>query len=69
MATPVTTTRHRWLKYTVEGGDVIVDPRTGKPYFVERDERSIGEQVACAACSEPLTSGSATTACLPTDTD
>lgn len=68
MATPTRLTHHRWIRQTVEGVDVIVDPFTGSHSVIERSERSVGEVVGCAACGEPLTDGSATTGCPSIDT-
>lgn len=61
---PTQITHHRWVRYTVEGGDVIVDPATGEPHFVERAGRSVGEQIGCAICDEPLSPASAVVPCL-----
>lgn len=63
MATPTLTLPHRWVKYSIEAVDVIVAP-DGLPFFTPKEVRSIGEQVGCAVCSEPLTSGSVITHCL-----
>lgn len=57
--------QHLWVQYTVEDVDVIVDPQTELPVAVTRREvdRSVGVQVGCEACGEPLTAGSVGTAC------
>lgn len=61
---PTQTAKHRWVRHSIEGGDVIVDPASGLPYFVERSERSVGEQVGCVVCDSPLTPASAVVPCL-----
>jgi hypothetical protein len=67
MATRLHTKHHRWVKYVVEPGDVIVAP-DGTPCFVERPGQPVGEQVGCFVCSEPLTNTSAVTDCLGFET-
>lgn len=62
---PLLTTSHLWVQYTVEDVDVIVDPETELPVPVIRPEtqRSVGTQVGCQNCGEPLTAGSVGMAC------
>lgn len=62
---PLLLGQHLWVQYTVEDVDVIVDPETGLPLPVVRPEetRSIGTQVGCQHCGEPLTAGSVAMGC------
>lgn len=68
MAVSVPLTRqHDWVRHSVENVSVIVDPFTGHCSAVSDPEGSIGEQVGCACCGEPLTDASSLTACAGED--
>lgn len=61
----LSTSQHQWVQYTVTLGEVIVDP-DGRPFFVPRapEELDVLESpVGCGRCDQPLTVGSAVTAC------
>lgn len=55
---------HDWVKWSVQGVDVIVDPFTGASSAVVLPDTPVGEQIGCQSCGEPLTDSSAKTICL-----
>lgn len=52
---PVPVLPHVWVKWSVQEVAVIVDPFTGRSTAVDVPGATVGEQVGCQCCGEPLT--------------
>lgn len=58
--------QHTWVKWSVQEVAVIVDPFTGRCSAVDVPDATVGEQVGCQCCGEPLTDSAAKDQCAGT---